>query len=150
MTIRMAILNDVLALLSAGAPPVAPKRSYTFSITAAKSLIVHGIREEQPEPIGGNRFTASHVKRRFHIGIECRATGTATTKADDEADSVIAWALKTVCGKQKGTQDGKLYHLLVEGETEIKLDQADHQYCIASIDMIAEYQTKRNDPEVWE
>jgi len=46
--------------------------------------------------------------------------------------------------------DGKLYHLIVEGETTLTLDQADHAYCLASVELIAEYQSKVNDPETWE
>lgn len=151
-TIRTAIVADIVALLNAGSPPVAAKRSYTFAVdlSSAKSIIVYGAREEEPDAIGGNRMSASHVRRRFHVIVECRAKGTATTKADEEVDALAAWVVKTVAGKSKGVTEGKLYHLIVEGETVLSLDQADHAYCLASVGLIAEYQSKVNDPETWE
>lgn len=151
MTKRMAILLDVVAVLNGGAPPVVADRSFTYAIDLenAKSLIVYGGKSEKPEPIGKNEMNASHVKRRFHIHIECRAKGTAGTNADDETDALASWVVKKLGGLSKGVNDGQLYHLLIEGETEMELDQEDHQYGMVKVEIIAQYQTPANDPDTW-
>lgn len=151
-SIREQIVDEIVATLNAGSPPVVAKRSYQFAVdlAVAKSIIVFP-RVDSPESIGIVEAGVKPTKRRLTVAVECRAKGTNTQRADEEVDALAVWVVKTLCGRRKGPGDagGPLYHYMIEGDTEFELDQLDHAYCLATVNVTVQYQSRANDPETW-
>lgn len=133
-----------MTTLQAGSPPCVVRRTYTFAldIAAAKSIIVYPIRDET-EPVGG-RNQPVLTKHSLILVVECRAKGTASTRPDQEIDELYKWVVATLAGK---SYSNGLYHIIEEGPTVFSIDQADHAYCLAAVQMIVRYQTRVNDPD---
>lgn len=147
---RDLIIDDVVALLAAGAVaagmPTA-KDAYTFQLTG-DSIIAFPV-DDTVERAGG-RVTGGPVqKRTLVLAVECRGQGTVSVTARKRADAIASYVETTVGGKSKGVTEGSLYHVILVARTVFALEQADHAYCLARVEVEVEYQSRVDDPASW-
>lgn len=149
-SIRDRIVDDVVSKINTGTPPAGvptAKRSYTFQLSG-DSIVVFPVKDEA-DRIGG-RVTGGPVQRRtLTLAVECRAQGTASLRPDQVVDVLAQWVEQKLGGQSKGVNDGALYHVMLVGPTVFALEQADHSYCLARVEVVVEYQSRVDDPATW-
>jgi hypothetical protein len=145
-SIREQIVQSVLALVNTARPGDVPeiKRSYLYAMDLEAEKIV-SLYQAVTRPIESGAGSDVVIRHATVLRFKLGAKGTASTKPDEELDALCVWLVKTLVGK---SQLG-LYHKLKHGELLFDYEQGDHGYAIAWLDVIAEHQTRADDPEVW-
>lgn len=146
-TIRERIMVALVAKLNTGTPGGVPQagrtRLHEYQESDLPAIAVF-MGEDNPQRIGEPRGPA--VRSKLTVIIECRAKGTAGTRPDTAADALTSWVVTALAKQRLSDGGGVLCHDIVEGKTAFEYGSGEAPLCLATVEMVVDYQRVTDDP----
>jgi len=150
-TLPNQIVDDAITLLNSPAPPAGvpnATRCFTFALDPSQLPSIAGYLNEIeiPDPAEAK---GAVINDDVHFKFECRIAGTSSTAPDVLVDDLVKHVVSRLTGQEKGVNAGKLYRRILFNGVKYEYVQADHAYCLATIQFIARSQHKTGDLTAW-
>jgi len=157
---RDAIFDRLLAALNAGTKPAgvpACVDSLTYSLDPDQlPKVTLSYKQDEPERVGGRRGPI--IKRRLILTIEVWTTSTAAVAsppaaaltARDNAEPILAWVSKAIGAVDVALPTRVAHDPLDEGMTTwLQGNDGEVPVCLATVEVLASYQTRSDNAEAW-